>query len=103
MLHTYYYYIAFSNNKERKENSPFISRDLKFFSFKFQSCRSANKLELLVPFTRLTVFQNSIFVKDVKIYNSMDLKIRSVDKLTKFISCLKLSLNGILNSCESLL
>jgi hypothetical protein len=75
-----------------------------FFSFETQisSCRSAKKLELFVPFTRLTVFQNTIFVKGEKIYNSIDLKIRSVDKLSKFISYLKFSLNGILNSCESL-
>jgi hypothetical protein len=42
---------------------------IKFFSFKTQrsSGRSANKLELFVPFTRLIVFQNTIFVKGVKI------------------------------------
>jgi hypothetical protein len=85
-------------------NSLCSLNSIKFFSFKTQrsSCRSANKLELFVPFTRLTVFQNTIFVKGVKIYNSIDLKIRSVDKLSKFISYLKLSLNGIFNSCESL-
>jgi hypothetical protein len=77
---------------------------MKFFSLKTQrkSCLSGNKLEIVIPFTRLTVFQNTIFIKGVKIYNSIDLNIRSIDKLSKFISNLKLSLNSIFNSCESL-
>jgi hypothetical protein len=75
-------------------NSLCSLNSIKFFSFKTQrsSGRSANKLELFVPFTRLTVFQNTIFVKGVKIYNSIDLKMRSVDKLSKFICYLKLCL-----------
>jgi len=87
----------------KASNSLCSLNSIKFFSFKTQrSSRSANKFELFVPFTRLTVFQNTIFIKGVTIYNSIDLKIRSVDKLSKFISNLKSSLNGIFNSCESL-
>jgi hypothetical protein len=85
-------------------NSLCSLNSIKFFNLKTQrtSSRSANILELVVPFTRLTVFQNTIFVKGVKIYNSIDFKSKSVNKLSKFVNNIRLSLNTIFNSCESL-
>ena len=85
-------------------NSLCSLNSIKFFNLKTQrtSSRSANILELVVPFTRLTVFQNTIFVKGVKIYNSIDFKSKSVNKLSKFDNNIRLSLNTIFNSCESL-
>ncbi len=77
---------------------------IKFFKLKTQrtSSRSANILELVVPFTQLTVFQNTIFVKGVKIYNSIDCNSKSVEKLSKFVNNIRLSLNITFNSYESL-
>ncbi len=56
--------------------------------FKVKSYRSgtraSNQINLEIHFTRLSVFSNSIFVKGCKMYNIIDVKLRSVDKLSKF-------------------
>ncbi len=55
-----------------------------------------------IPLTRLTVFTNSIFVKGCKMYNTIDVKIRYVDKLSKFVFNLRHSLTDIFRLCKPL-
>jgi hypothetical protein len=50
-----------------------------YFRYKTQrpSARNENEFQLDIPFTRLKVFKNTIFVKGVELYNAIDLKFRS--------------------------
>ena len=81
----------------------YYSRDY----FKYKTCRSnsrtSNEYDLEIPFTRLTVFTNTIFIKGVKLYNNIECKIRSANKLSLFISNFKKSLNENFNNCNHLL
>ncbi len=74
--------------------------------FKVKSHRSgtrdSNHMNLEIPFTRLTVFTNSVFVKGCKMYNTIDVKIRSVDKLSKFVFNLRHNLTDIFRLCKPL-
>jgi hypothetical protein len=55
-----------------------------------------------IPSTPLTVFTNSIFVKRCKMYNTIDVKIRYVEKLSKFVFNLRHSLTDIFRFCKPL-
>jgi hypothetical protein len=74
--------------------------------FKVKSYRSgtraSNKINLEIPFTRLTLFSNSIFVKGCKMYNTTDVKLRSVDKLSKFVFNIRHNLTDTYKLCKSL-
>jgi len=74
--------------------------------FKVKSYRSgtraSNQINLEIPFTRLTVFSNSIFVKGCKMYNTIDVKLRSVDKLSKFVFNVRHNLTDIFKLCQPL-
>jgi hypothetical protein len=59
-------------------------------------------MNLEIPYTRLAIFTNSIFVNGCKMYNTIDVKIRSVDKLSKFVFNLRYNLTDIFRLCKPL-
>ncbi len=73
-----------------------------YFCYKTQifSARNAYKLQLEIPFTRLKVIKNTIFVKGVKLYNAIDVKVRSAKMLSQFTNIVKDSISDIFNSCN---
>jgi hypothetical protein len=61
-----------------------------FFKHKaVKKTRSGSNKELVIPNTRLTVFQNTIFIKGVKFYNSLALEIRESKNIKRFVKNLK--------------
>jgi hypothetical protein len=61
-----------------------------FFKYKaIKKTRSGSNKELVIPNKKLTVFQNTIFVKGVKFDNSLALEIRESKNLKGFVKNLK--------------
>ena len=64
--------------------------------------RNSRGIQLEIPFTRLTVYQNSIFVKGVKIYNNLEHELKSIESFSKFKLKLLSSLGNIFINCNNL-
>jgi hypothetical protein len=61
-----------------------------FFKHKaIKKTRPGSNKQLVIPNTRLTVFQNTIFIKVVKFYNSLALEIRESKNIKRFVINLK--------------
>lgn len=62
-----------------------------FFKIKTnnQRTRSVINKELIIPSTRLTVYKNTIFYSGAEMYNQLDLNIRNISSVKKFVLNIK--------------
>ena len=76
-----------------------------FFKFKDNKyrTRSLEDNTISIPKHRLKCYENTIFVKGVKVFNSINMKIRFAKSLNSFRSQLLKNIESIYNSCNSLL